>query len=118
MRLVWTGSAALVAMFASAQVASATPPPVVRAVIWPNLAITLAPKSVKHGTVVFKIKNRDVKAHEFSINNVESAMIKPHTVVAMTVTFKKPNIYSFTLPDFLAGPKTGYQAVGGQLKVT
>jgi hypothetical protein len=117
MTLLCTGFAGLVIMSVSVQVASAAPP-VVRAVIWPNLTITVAPKSVKHGTVIFKIKNRDTKPHEFSINNVQSEKIRPQTTVAMAVTFKKPNTYSFTLPDFVAGPKTGYQAVGGQLKVT
>ena len=112
------GLAALVAFFVSAQVASAASPAVVRAVIWPNLAITVSPKSVKHGTIVFKIKNRDIRPHEFAINNVRSAKIKPQTTVEMTVTFKKPSTYSYTLPDYAASPKTGYLAVGGQLKVT
>ena len=84
-----------------------------RTVIWPNLTITFAPKSVKHGSIVFKIKNRDNHPHRFAINGVTSPPIKPHASAEMTVKFKKPSSYAFTVPD-----APGWTGVGGQLRVT
>ncbi len=120
MRVVLAGSVAVISVLAAtAPLASGAPEkPVVRAVIWPNLAITVSPKSVAHGVVVFKIRNRDAKPHEFSINGVSSDKISPHATIEMKVRFKKPSVYSFTLPDYQPSRQTGWAVVGGQLKVT
>src|SRR5258708_3631201 len=77
----------------------ATTQVVVRATIWPNLDLIFSPKAFKHGTVVIKVKNRSSQTHRFTINGVTSANIGPHTVKAITVTFKRRGTYSATLPD-------------------
>ena len=112
-------AAAALTFVTSVSAAPAAPPPpvTVRAVIWPNLVITVAPASFKRGTVLFTIKNRDSMAHVFEINGVKSKPIAPHKVVAMTVTFKKPSVYSYTLPDYLPSPEHLFVKVGGQVKV-
>ena len=99
---------------------TATAPTVVRVTIWPNLAITLAPKTFKHGTVLFKIKNRDSIRHEFLINGVTSSFIKPHMGTGtMTVRFAKPNLYFYSLPDYKpTSYLSPYSLTGGQVKVT
>jgi len=105
-----------IVMLASVQlgsISSTTPRPIVRVVIWPNLAITLSPDSVSHGAVIFKIKNRDNHSHQFAINGRTSPQIKPHKTIEIAVLFKKPSVYSFTLPD-----ATGWNGVGGQIRVT
>lgn len=101
----------------SVQIASASSPPVAKAVIWSNLTITVSPKAVKPGTVVFKIRNRDLRRHSFAIDGYTSASIKPNKVVTMTVIFKKPGIYFFTLGDADAASEVGTKQVGGVLKV-
>ena len=103
MKLVATSLVAGALMLVSTQVATPSPAKaglvVVRATIWSNLGITFSPKVFKHGTVVIKVKNRSPQAHKFSINGVTSANIRPHTVVALTVTFKRRLTYSATLVD-------------------
>jgi hypothetical protein len=89
-------------MLVSTQVATPSPAKaglVVRVTIWPNLDIIFSPKAFKRGTVVFKIKNRSSQAHRFQINGVTSANVRPHAVVALTVTFKRRGGYSGTLAD-------------------
>ena len=102
MKLVATSFVVGALMLVSTQAATpspATTPLVVRAAIWPNLIITFSPKAFKHGTVVIKVKNRSVEAHQFSINGVTSRGIKPLAIVAVTVTFKRRGTYSATLAD-------------------
>lgn len=97
--------------------------PVVKVTIQPNLLITFSPKEFKHGTVVLKVNNRTDNAHPFTINGVTTKSIKPHTIMAVTVTFKRPSIYAASLPDCgylslcegAARPEVG--AIG-QVKVT
>ena len=103
---------------ASPQRATGAPPVTVRAVIWPNLKITVAPASFKAGQVTFVVKNRDSHPHQFSVNGVTWPKIKPHGSGTMTVTFKKPTVYSITLPDYFPAPNTRYVLPGGSLKVT
>ena len=99
MKLVSTSLVAGALMLASTQVATpspATTPLVVKATILPNLVITFSPKAFKHGTVAIKVKNRAPQAHQFAINGVSSAYIKPHAAVVVTVTFKQRAVYSAT----------------------
>ena len=118
--LIVTGVA--VAVLASAQVGSAASPSVARAVIWPNFSVTVSPKSVKLGTVVFKIKNRDGSvSHKFSIDGATSPSVKPHTTIAMTVVFKKRGLYFYALGDSNPGVQMQPGAsptTGGALRVT
>jgi hypothetical protein len=101
-KLVATSLVAGALVLVSAQVAtpsSARAGLVVRATIWPNLDLTFSPKAFKHGTVVFKVKNRSSQPHKFTINGVTSRYVRPQTVVALTVTFKRRGTYSATLAD-------------------
>jgi hypothetical protein len=95
-------------------------PRVVSVVIAPNLGITVSPKSAAHGTVVFKVGNHDSSPHEFSINGRTSVAIPPHTMVKFSVTFKKPGLYSYTLPDASNAVmmQPGAKPVGGEFKVS
>lgn len=100
MKFVSTSLVALVLTSASTQVATPSPARlVVKATIWPNLVITFSPKKFKHGTVVIKVKNRSSDPHQFTINGVTSAIIRPNALVAVTVGFKRPATYTATLPD-------------------
>ena len=121
-RSIGINVAVAVVVLASAQQVFAASPSVARAVIWANFSVTVSPKSVKLGTVVFKIKNRDgTRSHKFSINGAVSPSIKPHSTIAMSVVFKKPGLYFFTLGDSNPGSQmqTGSsQAMGGALRVS
>ncbi len=119
LRILFVG-AGVAGMLVCVQAVFGSPKPaVVRATIWPNLIITVAPKTFRHGTVVFKVKNRDTQSHRFSINGAETTKIGPGKSVALTVTFRKPSTYEFTLPDYEPTAANGYQAaVGGTVKVT
>lgn len=89
--------------------------------IWPNFSVTVSPKTVKLGPVVFKIKNRDeTQNHRFSIDGVVSPSVKPQTTIAMTVIFEKRGLYFFTLGDSNPGSQMqsgSSQARGGALRV-
>jgi hypothetical protein len=99
------------------QTASATRSSVAKAVIWPNLTITVSPKSVEHGTVVFKVRNRDKLSHNFAVNGVVSKPIKPNHVVILAVHFKKPGLYFLTLADPDPWTQVGTKQVGGTVRV-
>jgi hypothetical protein len=86
--------------------------------IWPNLDITVAPRSIRRGTVLLAIRNRDKTPHAFSINGVETRKIAPHKLLRVSVKFKRPDVYAFTLPGYVPTPETGWKAVGGVLRVT
>ena len=91
----------------------------IHATIWKNLVITVAPKTFPKGTVVFKVRNRDVQPHKFTINCAVSQSIRPGGSASLTVTFRKASSYEFTLADYVPTAATGYQsAVGGIIKVT
>jgi len=101
---------------------AAKSPPVVKAVIWPNLNITFAPKTLKLGTYLFRVTNRSVQAHQFLIGGVTSSEVGSHATRSVKVTFKKAALYLATLPDcgYLSlcvggNPDTGPT---GYLKVT
>jgi hypothetical protein len=95
----------LACLIASAAVAvsegagAATGHAVVRVTILPNLNMTFAPKTVKHGKVVFEVTNRSAAAHWFHINGVTSAAIGPGRTRSVAVTFKRAAIYEATLAD-------------------
>jgi hypothetical protein len=106
-------------VFAAPKHTFAAPRPVtVRAVIWPNLAITVAPDSFKAGRVTIIVKNRDRVPHQFAINGTTWPKIKPNKSAAMTVTFKKPSVYGMTLPDYYPGQGNRYVVPGASVKVT
>jgi hypothetical protein len=89
----------LVAVQLAEPAMASTQPPVVRATIWPNLKITFYPKTFKHGAVVMRVDNLAKLTHQFTIDGVTWSSVKPHTVVAKPVDFKRRGIYSATLPD-------------------
>jgi hypothetical protein len=78
---------------------AATGHAVVKVTILPNLNMTFAPKTFKHGKVVFEVTNRSAAAHWFSINGVTSAAIGPGRTRSVAVTFKRAAIYAATLAD-------------------
>ena len=98
--------------------ATSARPLVVHITIWPNLDITVAPKSFRRGTVLLAIKNRDRVPRAFSINGLETRKIEPHKILRTRVTFTRADVYSFTLPGYVPTPETGWKSVGGRLKVT
>jgi hypothetical protein len=99
-KFISTSLVAFALALAATQVAMpATTRLVVHATIWPNLDITFSPKAFRHGSVVMEVKNRSSQAHQFSINGVTSPQIRPHGIVAVTVTFKRRATYTATLAD-------------------
>ncbi len=127
MKLVSTSLVAGALMLVSTQAATPSPaaaPLVVKATISPNLIITFSPKTFPHGKVAIKVMNRASQAHQFAINGVMSAGIKPNAAVVVTVTFKRRGIYTATLADcaryppcHIANGDTGGD-VGSVVKVT
>jgi len=90
----------------------------VRAVIWPNNLVTIAPKSARMGSVVLTVKNRDTAPQQLQINGVESKLIEPGSSVTMTVTFQKPGLYSIALPDQSQSYANDYARNATRLKIT
>lgn len=121
-RIVGATFVAAAVTLVPAERAVAGSPSVARAVIWPNFSVTVSPKSVKRGTVVFKIKNRDgTRSHKFSIDGAVSRSVKPDTTITMRVAFKRPGLYFFTLGDSNPGSQMqpgSSQAEGGALRVS
>jgi uncharacterized cupredoxin-like copper-binding protein len=76
-------------------------------------SLGLSSKTVKHGTVTFKVVNGGSIGHDFMINGKKTPTIAAGKSATLTVTFKKGSYaYSCTLP--------GHAAAGmkGTLKVT
>jgi uncharacterized cupredoxin-like copper-binding protein len=75
---------------------------------------TLSTKTVKHGTVIFKVTNKGTTQHDFSINGKKTKLLSPKASTTLTVTFAKAGSYAYkcTVP--------GHAALGmkGVLKVT
>lgn len=62
--------------------------------------ILFTPKTVKRGSVTFKVINADSQDHVFSINGAQSAFIAPGGKgIVIKVTFAKRGVYSATCPD-------------------
>jgi hypothetical protein len=108
------GAALIAAAGAGASAGQST----VQATIWPHYVVTLSPKSVAHGKVVFEVKNRETTPQQFSVDGVESSLVPPGGTTHLTVVFKRRGIYSYTLPDYQANTEHGYTSVGGSIKVT
>ena len=73
----------------------------------------LSTKTVKHGTIVFKIKNAGKLQHDFKISGKKTALISPGKTATLKVTLTKGSKpYLCTV--------TGHAAAGmkGVLKVT
>jgi len=115
-------ASAIAGILAIPGLASASPTRVprvaVRAVIWPNLVITVAPKVFKKGTVVLKVKNRDSSAQQVEIDGSETQIIEPGETGRMLVTFTKPGFYTFALPDQQQTYAAGYNKAATRVKVT
>ena len=80
-----------------------------------TFSFTLSTKTVKHGTVTFKVTNDGVGlTHDFSINGKKTPVLSPGKSATLVVTFKKAGSYTYecTVP--------GHAAAGmkGVLKVT
>jgi uncharacterized cupredoxin-like copper-binding protein len=87
----------------------------------------LSRKSVKHGTVIFKLINAGKEHHGFSINNNSTKVIRPHASAKLTVVFKKPGKYvyqcvqNYATDDDVANlvdTSSPQRCGGGILKVT
>jgi len=122
---VWIGAAlafSFAVLLATPQLASASatsvPRVAVRAVIWPNLVITVAPKVFKKGTVVLKVKNRDSSAQQVEIDGSETQIIEPGETGRILVTFRKPGFYTFALPDQQQTYAAGYKKAATRVRVT
>jgi len=79
--------------------AAAKPSNTVRAVIWANTSVTIAPKVVTHGTVTLKVKNHANTPQALEINGVKTPLILPGGSIEMKLVLKKPGSYSIDLPD-------------------
>jgi hypothetical protein len=94
------GLVLLTVALASTQAASPAPvAAVVKVSIMPNLRIVFAPTTVRHGPVVFKVKNASYGQHQFSINGVTTKYIPIAGTVSIKVTLKRPAVYTATLAD-------------------
>jgi len=89
----------------------------VRAVIWPNHVVTIAPKAAKRGAVVFTVKNRDTVPQQFQINGAETHVIEPGASAAITVTFTKPGLYSIALPDLAQSYANDYARLATRIRI-
>src|SRR5262245_46184028 len=56
----------------------------------------VTPKTVRPGTVIFKITNLGKKPHTFGINGQTSKVLRPHASTTLRVVFKKPSRYIYT----------------------
>jgi hypothetical protein len=85
-------------------------------------AFRVSPRSVKHGTVVFKVTNLGKLRHSFVISGHATEPLRPHQSATLKVVFKKPAryIYSDTcLTDANAQEMASTTPCpGGVLKVT
>ena len=77
-------------------------------------SLVLSSKTIKHGTVTFKVVNGGSIGHDFKINGKKTPTIAAGKSATLTVTFAKAGSYPYscTLP--------GHAAAGmkGTLKVT
>ncbi len=75
---------------------------------------TLSTKTVKHGTVVFKVTNKGSIKHDFAINGKKTKLLAKGASTTLTVTFAKAGNYPYKCTV------AGHAAAGmkGVLKVT
>jgi len=85
-------------------------------------AFVVSPKSVRHGTLIFKITNLGKRSHSFQIHGQTTKPLRPHQSTTLTVVLKKPARYFYS-DVCLANPNQAETEVaapcpGGILKVT
>ena len=77
-----------------------------------ELKFTLSKKSVPAGAVTFKIVNKGILSHDFSIAGKTSPMIKPGKSATLKVTLKKGKAaYKCTVPGHAAAGMKGVLTV-------
>ena len=59
-------------------------------------AFRVSPKSVKHGTVVFKVTNLGKLRHSFMISGHSTERLRPHESATLRVVLKKPGRYIYS----------------------
>jgi uncharacterized cupredoxin-like copper-binding protein len=75
-----------------------------------SFAFTLSTKTVKHGTVTFKVKNGGAGLpHDFFINGKKTAQLAPGKSATLVVTFAKAGKYAYscTVPGHAAAGMKG-----------
>jgi hypothetical protein len=77
-------------------------------------ALTFSRKTVKRGTVIFRIRNRAGAAYRCQLNLVSKNIPVNHTV-QMTVVFKRPGLYNASCNDPISPESVG---IAGQIRVT
>jgi plastocyanin len=75
-------------------------------------SIYFAPAKIRRGRITLRITNADNDEHIFAINGVASSWIKPKQTTKLTVTFKRPGVYTASCPD------DNGAGIAGLLKVT
>jgi hypothetical protein len=60
-----------------------------------NSSYHLSAKSAPHGVVIFKVTNRAVFGHDFSINGKTTPVLKTGQSATLRVTFPKPGHYVY-----------------------
>ena len=75
---------------------------------------TLSPKTVKDGTVIFKVTNKGALSHDFSISGRKTKLLSPGSSDTLRVLLRKKGNYAYLCTV------TGHAAAGmkGVLKVT
>ena len=73
---------------------------------------TLSKKTVRHGTVTFKLVNKGAIAHDFKIAGKKSKLIQPHKTGTLVVTVAKGRWpYKCTVPGHAAAGMKGFLKV-------
>jgi uncharacterized cupredoxin-like copper-binding protein len=100
--------ALLVAAGAAALLAPSSPGATSVNVTGKEFKFTLAPKSVKAGSVTFRFKNAGKVKHDFKIAGKKTAIIGPGKSTTLRVTLKKGSIaYTCTVPGHAASGMKG-----------
>ena len=74
---------------------------------------TLSRKTVRKGTVVFKVTNRGTVSHDFKIAGKKTKLLRKNTSATLTAAFPKAGKYAFlcTVPGHAAGGMKGVLTV-------
>ena len=104
--MVWKVSAAVVALTLAVGVSafaatSATTSVAVTSGKPSEFHFTLSKKTVKKGTVVFKVTNRGTISHDFKIAGKKTKLVAPGSTTTLKTVFKKAGKYKFlcTVPS-------------------
>jgi uncharacterized cupredoxin-like copper-binding protein len=77
-----------------------------------ELRFTLSTKTVEHGVVTFKILNKGILSHDFSIAGKKTKLIAPGKSATLKVTLKKGKApYKCTVPGHAAAGMKGVLVV-------